>query len=105
MLRADTDPGLHCTWALSRALLGHPTNHHGRDADHGFVEDPGVRHRLMGLLDGVSSMRSGPRWRLVARVQGAVKVFVHISHMLSFMLAGEIQFPPHTRSLNQLVLA
>lgn len=41
----------------------------------------------------------------MARVQGAVKVFVHISHMLSFMLAGEIQFPPHTRSLNQLVLA
>jgi hypothetical protein len=40
-------------------------------------------------------MRVGLRWRLgphdgnVARVQGAVKVFVYIPYMLSCLLAGE----------------
>jgi hypothetical protein len=63
----------------------------------------------MVLLHGVSSMRSGERWRLglndgnVAMVHGAVKVFVYISQMPSCLLVGETQFVPYARFLNQLV--
>jgi hypothetical protein len=54
-------------------------------------------------------MRLGEWWRLglndgnVARVQGAVKVFVYISQMPSCLLVGETQFVPYVRFLSQLV--
>ena len=63
----------------------------------------------MVLLHRVSSMRLGEWWRLglndgnVARVQGAVKVFVYISQMPSCLLVGETQFVPYVRFLSQLV--
>ena len=80
-------------------MKGCSTNHQGRDADHWPTEDPGVRHVVMGLLDGVASMCLGPQWRLGPHERDMARRlfgFGYILDMLSHLLARIDQLSYYT---------